>query len=255
MKADNEEWHELGISFCKIHKNAGEVIRYKRWKIVDNLLEKAGKLFFKTITIDDVDFSILIPDGFYVKPEAPGAFSKNVQCYREYWLCVLSIFCHEHEDFLDCSYLKKISLPFYGFTKNKKWKIDWSWVQDEYELAQPFFIKKTNHLINVCEASIRLCKLMTGKKHVLRIDSKKVQVLIYKNKEYKFGGGETWELFKLLYEAQGKTVEDAHILKFGQPNIVVGELRRYLRKHGANEIASAIKKQTKVGYWLDIASL
>jgi len=152
----------------------------------------------------------------------------------------------------------------------------WDYINDDTFEAERYFMTeggsdKVNFEIfkDVCNASVILCEyiIKLRSKQRLRIhpgdksdnqNDRQIekpfekQLLFYKNKTIRFSGTNNWKMFKLLYEANGDPVADRVLVPNTdqQPNIVVGELRRYLKKQNAPEIASAISKINSPGYYL-----
>ncbi len=89
------------------------------------------------------------------------------------------------------------------------------------------------------------------------IDYKR-QTLQYDGHRIRFPGTRNWQVFLLLYEADGdvvtyKDIEEAT----SRPdcNVLVGELRTHLKSNAGEAIAKAIENQRGVGYYLDFESL
>jgi len=248
------EWQENLFSFEEALKHHDNISETFYCEAIDPFCHKAGKLFFESL--NRVTLPIDLPISYAIKPCGEGYNGQIYECFREYWLCVLALFSRQDAKFLKHWNIRNVELPF-STTLHER-KIDWSWIKHEYELAEPYFINDFEQLKSVCEASIELCKLMIKlrKQQSLRVDVDK-QIIFYKNNTYRLGGTSTWSIFKMLYEAKGDTVLNGDIAEASsqEHNIIIGELKRHLKREGAEDIASAIKQQQMVGYWLDFSVL
>ncbi len=246
-----ESWIECKKTFLDIAKNIEPVAKEPFKNKINYPLSNAGKLFFKTL--GKIDFSFPIPNDYKIPPTYSNKSNQQqIECYREYWLCVLGLFARKVPAFYGYEILSRIKLPF------DKRSVDWSYVDSEYELAQPYIITRRNRLNEVCNCTIGLCELLIQcrQEQGLRINLE-TQTICYKNKTFRIGGTEDWSRFTLLYEAQGETVSSAVIKGVNKQtaNELIGELKRHLNSDsvGADFIADAIKNQPSVGYYLDFS--
>ena len=84
------------------------------------------------------------------------------------------------------------------------------------------------------------------------------QTLYYKGQSIQFGGSVFWQMFTMLYDAQGKVVTYEQLKETTHRddiNVAMGDLKRYLTKEGASDLAKAIKNSRLVGYRLDFDAL
>lgn len=117
--------------------------------------------------------------------------------------------------------------------------------------------------LSITRCSIRACLFLAQnfkEKSPLVVD-KKNQRLIFNNQIIPFPGSVYWDLFLLLYNKKGKPASHEEIMKVnerGRVNVLIGELKTYLKKIGGSEgaiIADAIENQRSVGYRLNLSKL
>jgi hypothetical protein len=246
-------WKKCSKDFQRLLKTRQEDIKKSKFcNHANAFLANAGELFFQTL--GTIEMPSYIPDGFQVEPVGKSVLNVKGYCYREYWLCVLALFCRNESNLLKYFGLSDVTLPYSISGKNKR-RIDWSYVQDEFELAKPYIVMKKNHLKSICKASIDLCKLIITlcKEQAFTVDEK-THIVYYRGKPYRLGRGYTWGRFLKLYKANGEPVPDEEL---GEDNTRqnISEVKQYLKTKGAHKIAAAIKRQSLLGYWLDISSL
>lgn len=145
-------------------------------------------------------------------------------------------------------------------THGARWWETWSPILHE-EISRDENPKEFRRLwLSIAKASIRACLFLAPHlkdKSPLTVD-KETQTIIFNGHRIRFPGTKNWQLFELLYMANGKTVPFKDIeAKTDRPdhNVFVGELRAHLKSDGGETIAQAIKNQRSVGYFLDLDSL
>ncbi len=149
------DWIRLRKNFLSLEKYCRNLAGEATPEAVNAMLKEAGKLFFEKYS----DFKELmeLDNGFSCCPiiesvtDAHGKYYKTLECYAEYWICLIGYFGRTDIIKVGNRKLFNAEIP------RVKNVVFWRGLLCDKECADILWSKEKDFLVDVCRDSISLC--------------------------------------------------------------------------------------------------